>query len=104
MVLLSVVAGLGWPILARVLGNLKQLYMVKHDFERALAATDRILMLLPDTPAELRDRGLLYAKLECYAPAVADLTRFLELAPNDPNAIKLRRHLVNLTQRVPQVH
>ena len=72
--------------LARVIGNLKQIFLAQQDWPRALACVERILVLAPDAPLELRDRGLLYARLECWSAAAADLQRFLELAPERPDA------------------
>lgn len=73
-------------ILARLLGNLKLIYAGRGDVERTLACCDRILLLQPDAPHELRDRGLLYAQLDYRAAALADLERYLELAPADEDA------------------
>ena len=91
-------------ILARVLGNLKHIHLSRNDFERALGCSDRILLLLPDEPSELRDRGLLHAKLECFAPAVADLERFLMFAPGDPTARAIEAQLAKLRERAFSVH
>ena len=60
-------------ILVRMLSNLKQVYVEQNDAERALACVDRILLLAPDTPRELRDRGILYQRLECYRGGAARL-------------------------------
>ena len=67
-------------ILVRILSNLKQLYSERGEWEAALACVDRILLLVPNALLELRDRGLLYARLECYRAALTDLERFAELA------------------------
>jgi len=77
-------------ILVRLLGNLKVLYVRSADFGRALACCERILLVAPDAPHELRDRGLVYEKLECFGAAAADLERFLELAPDDESAAAVR--------------
>ena len=69
-----------------MLGNLKQIWLAREEWQRALGCVERILLLAPDAPLELRDRGLLYARLECFAAAEADLRRFLALAPDDPTA------------------
>ncbi|MEB3229614.1 MAG: transglutaminase-like domain-containing protein, partial [Leptolyngbyaceae bacterium] len=45
-------------LLARMLRNLKVIYLKRDDWERALAAVDRILLLTPDALMEQRDRGL----------------------------------------------
>jgi regulator of sirC expression with transglutaminase-like and TPR domain len=86
-------------ILARVLGNLKQIHLARNEFEAALSAVDRMLMLDPEDAGELRDRGLIYAKLECFRAATDDLERFLELAPQDPSARAIARQLDKLRGR-----
>jgi len=90
--------------LARLIGNLKQIFLAEQDWPRALACVERILVLAPDAPLELRDRGLLYARLECWSAATADLQRFLSLAPNDPTAAGVRQQLVELMRSSPRVH
>ena len=91
-------------ILARLLGNLKQLYLRDRDFGRALGCCERILLLLPDAPQELRDRGLVYEQLECFSAACADLARFLELAPQDATAEVVRQRLHALRAQVQRLH
>ena len=83
-------------ILARLLSNLKQIYVEASDFVRALACVERILLLVPDTPRELRDRGILYQRLECFAAALRDFERYLQLAPEDDAAPLIRATLPDL--------
>ena len=90
--------------LARLIGNLKQIFLAQQDWARALACVERILVLAPDAPLELRDRGLLYARLECFSAAAADLQRFLALAPNDPTAAGVRQQLVELMRTSPPLN
>ncbi len=90
--------------LARLIGNLKQIFLAREDRSRALACIERLLLLVPDDPLELRDRGLLYARLECFSAATADLRRFLELAPDDPTSADIHRQLVELTRSAPTLH
>jgi regulator of sirC expression with transglutaminase-like and TPR domain len=92
------------PTLARLIGNLKQVFLAQQDWPRALACVERILVLAPDAPLELRDRGLLYARLECFSAAAADLQRFLELAPGDPTAVGVRQQLVELMRTSPPLN
>jgi regulator of sirC expression with transglutaminase-like and TPR domain len=91
-------------ILARVLRNLKQIWLAREDWQRALDCTERILLLAPDAPLELRDRGLIFARLECFAAAEADLRKFLALAPEDSGAEAVRAHLVELARSAPRLH
>lgn len=77
-------------ILVRMLTNLKLLYVQREDWDRALAAIDRVLLLQPDTPAELRDRGLLQFRRGAFRAASTDLERYLTLAPEAPDREAIR--------------
>ena len=91
-------------ILVRLLGNLKVIYVRTADFGRALACCERILLVAPDSPLELRDRGLVYERLECFGAAMSDLERFLALAPDDESAAAVRDRLASLRPRLRQLH
>ncbi len=91
-------------ILVRMLTNLKHLYLRARDFGRTLACCERILLLLPDAPLELRDRGLVYERLDCFAAAASDLERFLHLAPEDATAPAIRERLLALRARPHRLH
>jgi regulator of sirC expression with transglutaminase-like and TPR domain len=80
-------------ILVRLNANLKSVYTDRGDLPRALAAVERILILTPEAPAEVRDRGLLYLGLHAYAQATSDLTRYLALAPGAEDAEAIREQL-----------
>jgi len=91
-------------ILLRMLSNLKHLHVERDDFEAALACCDRALLLDSENPLELRDRGLVHQRLECFGPAVADLERFLELAPRHESADTVRHALGPLRSRARRIH
>lgn len=90
--------------LVRILNNLKRIYLGAKELEQALSCSERILLLAPDNPFELRDRGLLYLQLECYGAAQADLERFLQLAPDDEHADTIRQSLIEARRHVVQIH
>ena len=83
-------------ILARVLNNLKVIYVRKGAHELALGAVERLLLLKPDVPSEIRDRGLLRAQLGQLSGALEDLTTYLEACPEAPDAPAMRRHVAAL--------
>ena len=91
-------------IMVRLLTNLKHLYLRDHDYGRTLAASERLLLLTPDVPVELRDRGLVYEQLDCYAAASADFERFLELAPEDDSADAIRDRLILARRKIGRLH
>jgi regulator of sirC expression with transglutaminase-like and TPR domain len=85
-------------ILARVLTNLKGIYLNVRDDDRALAAVDRILMLRPAAGVEMRDRGLLLARAGRADEAVADLERYLDVVPAAPDAQRVRSLIEDLSR------
>jgi len=77
-------------ILVRILTNLKGIYLNARDDRRALAAVERILVLRPGAASELRDRGMLLARIGRVGEAIADLERYLISAPEAPDARRVR--------------
>jgi len=67
-------------VLARMLLNLKRLYVRMHSFPQALMATTAIVALQPASLADLRDRGLLAYHLNDFSAALRDLEEYLKLA------------------------
>jgi regulator of sirC expression with transglutaminase-like and TPR domain len=84
-------------LLARMLRNLKFIYLNRNDFAKALKSVERILMLLPEVPSELRDRGLLYYQMGDESKAVQDLEIYLAILPNAEDAPAIRRLLEQLS-------
>ncbi len=84
-------------ILSRVLRNLKGIYREKQNHERMLEVLNRMLVLSPEASAELRDRGYVYERLECWRPALKDLTEYLEREPDAPDVSEVRVRLMELT-------
>jgi len=91
-------------IVARVLRNLKNIYMQTGKLESALAVMHRMLLVVPESPEELRDRGLVYQQLECFRPALSDLQNYLRRRPEAPDAAEIRGKLVELRQTATRLH
>ena len=83
-------------IVARVLRNLKAIYLKGGKLEQALAVMQRMLLVVPESAEELRDRGLVYAGLECFRPAVADLQNYLRRRPDAADATEVHAKVVEL--------
>lgn len=64
-------------IIARMLHNLKEIYRAQRDWQRMLATQERLIVLLPDSWSEYRDRGLAHAELGNTEQALADLECYL---------------------------
>ncbi|HLB17343.1 MAG TPA: tetratricopeptide repeat protein [Burkholderiales bacterium] len=85
-------------IVARVLRNLKGIYLKRGAFDRALAVMHRMLLVVPESAEELRDRGLVHAELECFRPALADLQNYLRRRPDAADASDIHARVVELRE------
>jgi regulator of sirC expression with transglutaminase-like and TPR domain len=83
-------------IVVRMLRNLKNLYRQAGRLEQALAVMQRMLVLMPQSAEELRDRGLLYQQLECFRPALSDLRSYLQRRPQARDAAEVHAQVVLL--------
>jgi regulator of sirC expression with transglutaminase-like and TPR domain len=73
-------------ILARMLLNLKRVYMAMHSFPQARDVTELLVAVNPSALNELRDRGLLAYHLNDFSAALRDLQAYLQLsAKADPD-------------------
>ena len=70
-------------IAVRVLRNLKGAYALEEHWEAALAVQERLVLLLPDAPLELRDLGLVYLRSGRPHQALAKLAEFSRDCPPD---------------------
>jgi regulator of sirC expression with transglutaminase-like and TPR domain len=84
-------------ILSRVLRNLKAIYRDSDKPERMLDVLNRMLLVTPDASAELRDRGYIYQRLECYRAALKDLSDYAEREPDAPDLDDVRSRLMELS-------
>ena len=83
-------------ILSRFMRNLKMIYSEDERWERLLGIQERLVILLPDSTEEVRDRGLIFAQLEYVRPAIADLHRYLSEMPGAEDAADIREHIATL--------
>ena len=91
-------------ILTRMLRNLLGVYLDRNDHAHALAAAELLLVLVPDSADELRMRGLLYERLECFGAALDDFRRYLELAPGAPDVEQIHERVARLVRIAAAIH
>jgi len=85
-------------MLARMLSNMKNLYVKVGDHERALAAVERLLMITPTAPAESRSRGELLAKIGRHEEAATQLEAYLRVSPAATDAARVGEMLRDLRE------
>ena len=83
-------------MIQRLLLNLKGLYVSVRDDRRALAIVERLLLLLPDAPGELRDRGMLLLRLGRRSEAREQLQGYIDFVPRAADAARIRSLLRRL--------
>jgi regulator of sirC expression with transglutaminase-like and TPR domain len=90
-------------MIARMLSNLKGIYVKSGDHIRALGVMEMLLAVTSD-PEQVRDRGLIYAALDCYSLAVADLVVYLDRVPNARDTDSVRVTLEEMRLRAARVN
>jgi regulator of sirC expression with transglutaminase-like and TPR domain len=76
--------------------NLKMIYSEDERWERLLGIQERLVILLPDSAEEVRDRGLIFAQLEYVRPAIVDLHHYLSEMPGAEDAADIHEHIATL--------
>jgi len=84
-------------ILARLLRNLKGIYRERDKPQQMLEVLNRMLVVAPEASAELRDRGIVYQRLECYRAALQDLSAYVEREPDAPDFDDVRVRLMEVS-------
>ena len=70
-----------------------------EQYRQALRTIDMLLIVQPDAIWELRERGMLYYRTGVFVLALADLRRYLKLAP-DHEESDLLKYYVDLLKRL----
>jgi len=83
-------------MIARLLFNLKVACLKASDDKGALSAVERLLLLHPDDPPEMRDRGLLLYRMDRYREALVSLRAYLRARPEALDREVIERHLAAL--------
>jgi len=91
-------------IVARVLRNLKAIYLQAENYPRALAVMNRMVLTVPESAEELRDRGLVNEQLECFRAALADLSNYVRRRPDAPDRAEIDARIEALRDRCARLH
>jgi regulator of sirC expression with transglutaminase-like and TPR domain len=78
-------------ILARMLNNLKTVYLSTRDFRKALIIADLILVIRPRSAEDVKQRALLRYSLEMHNLAAEDLEEYLRLVPAAEDAGEVKQ-------------
>lgn len=91
-------------VIRKLLDTLKSSLMEEQQMELALRTSEALLQFNPEDPYEIRDRGLIYAQLECEHVALTDLSYFVEQCPEDPISEMIRAQINNISHKQIVLH
>ena len=91
-------------MVVRMLRNLKLSFMRRAQLQKALWALDRLLLLVPARPVEIRERAELYEQLDYLPGAIADYKRYLELVPSAGDVSEVRKRVADLRHSPFHLH
>ncbi len=69
-------------VLVRLARNLKNSYVQSFVYEKALRCVDMVLAIEPESPEDIRDKGIIEGRLLNSELALRYLNRYLEINPN----------------------
>lgn len=91
-------------ILARMLANLKSIYVQKEEWAKALTVIDRLLLLDGSGAGQLRDRGTVLMKLGRFQAGAADWEKYLQRTPHARDADKIRGQLRRIREALASLN
>ena len=83
-------------ILARMLNNLKSIYLKGQTYDKGLAIVDMMMLVDPNDAEQYRDRGLLRLRLRQFEKAARDLEHYIKVAPDAGDRADVEEHLNKL--------
>jgi len=87
-------------ILTRLLRNLKNAYTQSYAYDKAMRCTNMILGMRPESPEEIRDKGILQERLLKYDEALPLLNKYLELEPEADDADFILELIKNVREKI----
>jgi len=89
-------------ILIRLIRNLKNSYVQSYSYEKAMRCTKMILGIDPNSPEEIRDKGILEERFLNHDAALQLLDQYLELMPNAEDADFVLDLIKSIREKVNQ--
>jgi regulator of sirC expression with transglutaminase-like and TPR domain len=78
-------------ILARVLRNLRSVYLAERDWRAAVGIVELLEIVDPSDPEHRRDRALLLGRMGRFSEAIAGLERYLDERPEGHDRAEVRQ-------------
>ena len=89
-------------ILVRLARNLKSSYSQSYAHEKALRCVNMSLAIEPESPEDIRDKGILEEKLLNHETSLKYLNLYLEINPNGEDVDYILELIRNIKTRINQ--
>jgi len=89
-------------ILVRLARNLKNSYLQSYAHEKALKCVNMTLAIEPESPEDIRDKGILEEKLLNHDTALRYLNQYLEINPNAEDVDFILELIRNIKTKINQ--
>ena len=89
-------------ILIRMTRNLKNSYVQSYAYDMAMRCINMVLALTPDSPEEIRDKGILQDRLLNYSESLELLNKYLEINPNAEDADFVLELIKSVREKINQ--
>ncbi len=91
-------------LLTRVLNNLRNIYMERRDFRRALVVADLILAIHPRSAEDMKQRAILRYGIGELRGAAEDFERYARMAPEASDADEMLQTALSLRRRLAMLN
>jgi regulator of sirC expression with transglutaminase-like and TPR domain len=91
-------------ILARMLNNLKTVYLSTRDFRKALTIADLMLVVRPNSAEDIKQRALLRYSMEMHNLAAEDLEEYLRISPAAEDAGEVRQMSLSIRRMLASMN
>jgi regulator of sirC expression with transglutaminase-like and TPR domain len=89
-------------ILVRLARNLKNSYVQSFVYDKALRCTNMVLAIEPESPEDIRDKGILEDRLLNSEVALTYLNKYLEINPNAEDVDFILELIRSIKQKINQ--
>ncbi len=89
-------------VLTRLARNLKNSYIQSFAYEKAMRCINMILALEPESPEDIRDKGILEERLLHHESALELLNKYLELNPNGEDVDFILELMKSIRDKISQ--
>lgn len=89
-------------IIMRMIRNLKNSYVQSFAYDKAMRCTNMILSIEPNSPEDIRDKGILEDRLNNSKTALKYLNQYLELSPNAEDVDIILELIKSIKEKINQ--